>query len=351
MKILLTGTRAPATLDLARRLAAEGAQVIGADSMHFPLGRSSNAFHSHHLLPSPRFQPVAFSQTLSHLIETEAVDLLWPTCEEIFHIAALHDSLSAKTKVLAEPLEKLLLLHHKLDFARWVTELGNAVNAPASWPAAEAPSDQRLVWKPSFSRFATKTRFAKPPADPRGWMAQSFIQGQEFCSWALCVGGEVRALSFYQAAARAGNGASCAFVPMDSAPARAFVHQVARTLGFTGSLAFDFIHQADGQIYVIECNPRLTSGLHVIDPSFPLLPCLTSAGEREVPTRPCQLYLPTLFSRASVAGTSPDVVHSAHDPWPTWGQALTVLEFAALALRHGVSPLAATTRDIEYNGP
>ena len=43
MTILLTGTRAPATLDLARRLWREGVRVIGADSLRYPLGKFSQA--------------------------------------------------------------------------------------------------------------------------------------------------------------------------------------------------------------------------------------------------------------------------------------------------------------------
>ena len=58
--VLLTGTRAPATLDLARRLWREGVRVIGADSMRFPLGRFSAAFAVHHRVPPPRQDRAGF---------------------------------------------------------------------------------------------------------------------------------------------------------------------------------------------------------------------------------------------------------------------------------------------------
>ena len=350
MRILLTGTRAPATLDLARRLWREGAEVIGADSLRFPLGRFSRAFTSHHRVPPPRQAPEAFFQAVSRLLIEHKIDLLWPTCEEIFHLARFHQSLSGLTRMLCEPLEKLLQLHHKLHFAQFVSSLGDQVLAPDSWPAEQAPSQGRLVWKPCFSRFGAQTRFDTPPENPQDWMAQTFIAGEEFCCWALCVDGIVHALTFYRAAARAGRGASCAFDPLWSEPAAEFVRKLAAHFSFTGSLAFDFITALDGRIFVIECNPRLTSGLHVLDPMVSLLEALQSPLALPTPQRACQVFLPTLFSCPSIAGKSPDVIHSRDDRRPAWGQALSVLEFAGVALRRRLSLLEATTHDIEYNG-
>jgi hypothetical protein len=181
-------------------------------------------------------------------------------------------------------------------------------------------------------------------------MAQAFVHGSEFSSWTLCIGGEVRVQTFYECPVRAGRGAGCAFVPLWADDAAKFVELLAKDLNFTGSLAFDFMRSADGKLFVLECNPRLTSGIHVLDQGVSLSACL----ERRAPLPPsqkaAQLRLAVLFSKPRLAGTSPDVITFPDDPWPTWGQACGVAEFAWRAVRHRVSLLSATTWDLEYNG-
>jgi hypothetical protein len=350
MTILLTGTRAPATLDLARRLACGGHRVVGADSMHFPLGRWSKAFVSHHFLPPPRQAPEAFLAALQGIIASEKVELLWPTCEEVFHVARFHAALSESCRLMCPPLETLRPLHHKLEFTGIVQAAGTRVQAPASWPAEAAPPQERLVWKPCFSRFASRTRFDSPPVDCAGWMAQQFIAGSEFCSWACCQDGVVRVMSMYENQARAGRGAGCSFSPYWSEEAAAFAVKLAERTAFTGVLAFDFIRTVDGQVFVLECNPRMTSGIHVLAEDLDWVSLLAQGSAERPAMQPAQLALPVLFSKPSLLGRAPDVIWRSGDPAPFWTQFLCAGEFVLRALRSRISLLAATTEDIEYNG-
>ena len=324
MTFLLTGIRAPATLDLARRLARDGTRVIGVDSLRWPLGRSSRAFAAHYRVPSPRFEREAFVEAVLEIAEREGVSLIWPTCEEIFHLAAAHGKISARVPLFCEPLAVLDPLHDKLAFARLAGEM-----APASWSPEEAPDDPTLVWKPRYSRFGVSTRIGSRPPDPAGWMAQEFVAGEEFSSWE----------------------AGIRFVLAKSEPAAAFIVSCAAARRLTGSLAFDFIRDAIGRVRVIECNPRLTSGIHVLDPSVILTGLLREAAPLPPPMVPAQLGLPTWFSNWRVAGQSPDVIAVEGDPGPRWGQFLGFTELAAIAVRHSLSLAAASTRDLEYNGP
>ncbi len=346
--ILLTGTRAPATLDLARRLRSAGHRVVGADSMHFPLGRYSNAFAAHHRLPSPRWAPQSFEAKLVKIIQDEKVSHILPTCEEIFHFAKLRPKLTALATCLFPNIGTLEKLHHKGKFAELLTELKAPLQAPQTWlDISKAPTDTKLVWKPYYSRFAAKTRFASPPENKEGWLAQRFIHGQEFCSWAWCLEGKVLLKTAYTAAARAGRGAACAFTPHASAAASEFVTFMATQLGYTGFLAFDFIQTEEGLTHVLECNPRVTSGIHLLAASADFF---DSERTTNAPPQPAQLFLPTLVCKPSQAGKSPDVVWSIKDPLPTLGQFLATAEFLATSLRHRVGILEATTHDIEYNG-
>ncbi|MCE9609099.1 MAG: hypothetical protein K8R23_02610 [Chthoniobacter sp.] len=347
--VLLTGTRAPATLDLARRLWREGVRVIGADSMRFPLGRFSKAFASHHRVPPPRQECAGFLRAVEAIARRESVDLIWPTCEEVFHIAAGRAALAAVASVFCPSLEVLERLHHKRRFAEWTRTLGGPITAPESWDARAAPRDKRLIWKPDYSRFAARTRLAAP-GDIAGWMAQRFVEGRELCSWALCVNGEVRVLTQYVCPARSGRGAGCAFEPTWSDAVQEFTAVVARALNFTGALAFDFIEAATGT-FVLECNPRMTSGLHVLVPEVSIRGLLACGGiALPPPQRAAQLLLPVLASSPRLAGSSPDVLACADDPAPAWAQGLAVAEFLCRSFTQRVSVLAATTLDIEYNG-
>lgn len=350
LTILLTGTRAPATLDLARRLQRSGHRVVGADSMRFPLGRFSCAFATHHRLPPPRQAPRAFLEDLQRIVQTESVEVLWPTCEEIFHIAQHHAVLAPQVRLMCEPLAKLAPLHHKLQFTELVRALGTRVQAPASWPASEAPAGERLVWKPYFSRFAAQTRFTSPPLDPTGWLAQRCISGREFCSWAICQDGHVKVMTMYDSRVRAGRGAGCSFEPRWSEAAAEFVVALARAQQFTGVLAFDFMEQSTGEIFVLECNPRMTSGIHLLGNELDLWSLVATGNAARPAMQAAQLTLPVLLTKPWLAAAAPDVVCSLEDPGPCWTQFLCAGEFALRALRQRCSLLAATTLDIEFNG-
>ena len=318
--------------------------MVGADSMHFPLGRFSKAFASHHRVPSPRFRREEFVAAILRLVDSEQVDLVWPTCEEIFHLAAHHEEVSKRVRLFCEPLAALKPLHQKLDFARLAGEM-----APESWSGDDAPVDRRLLWKPLYSRFAVRIGH-EAPGNRKGWMAQEFLSGEEFSAWALCVNGEVRTLTFYDCPSRSGKGAGCAFEPMWDEPAAGFVTEIAGHRKFTGSLAFDFVRDATGRARVIECNPRLTSGLHVLDASVRITDLLEGPGSLPPPMHSCQLLLPTILSNPALMGTSPDIVSIAGDRGPALGQLAGLAELAGVALRRFTALTAAATRDLEYNG-
>ena len=349
--VLLTGTRAPATLDLARRLCRDGVRVIGADSMRFPLGRFSRAFARHQFVPPPRQDGDAFLASVADLAEREKVDLIWPTCEEVLHVAKGRSMLEMIAPVFSPPLGVLDLLHHKLRFAEWTRSLGGAVVAPESRDARDVHSDDRWIWKPNYSRFAVHSR-TFPPANTDGWMAQRLVEGSEFSAWALCVDGQVRVLTQYTCPARTGRGAGCSFEPFWSMEAASFLADAARSLGYTGSIAFDFMRSdSTGETVVLECNPRLTSGVHVLAPDLSISGLLFDRpADLPPPQQSAQLFLPTLFSSPRFAGFAPDVLNNAADRAPAWGQLLSLAELVWRAATKRLSLLEASTWDIEYDG-
>jgi predicted ATP-grasp superfamily ATP-dependent carboligase len=282
-------------------------------------------------------------------VERENVDLIWPTCEEVFYLAEARHELPCP--VLCPSLEILTGLHDKLTFAQWTRDLGHQVSAPDSWNAVDAPGNLDLVWKPKYSRFGTRTRFNSPAGELDEWMAQKRVDGPEFSSWALCQKGMVRIMTQYRCPVRAFGRAGCSFEPMWCDAVAQFVQEAVSSTNYTGCVAFDFIGpDADGRIYVIECNPRMTSGLHVLDPSIPLRGVAQESFIGPEHQRKAQLFLITLANTPHLANWKEDVIHHSIDPWPMAGQLLSLAEFGGIAIQRGISLSEATTWDLEWNG-
>lgn len=122
MKILVTGGRAPATMDIMRSLINQGYEVYGAESMLFPLARFVKGVKKHFVIPKPNQDLAAFLKAIKEIVIQNKIDLLIPTCEEIFHISQGYDELSKHTKVFCEPFERLNQLHNKYAFNQLVSE-------------------------------------------------------------------------------------------------------------------------------------------------------------------------------------------------------------------------------------
>ncbi|MFD1884533.1 hypothetical protein ACFSC9_03275 [Paenibacillus wenxiniae] len=164
-RILVTGGRAPVALEWCRLLHAAGHEVYVAESFPQPLCRYSNTVRRCYVVPAPRQQPGAFLQELQRIVEKERIDVLLPTCEEIFHIAAGQEHLSAEVQVISPTIAQLHRLHHKGDFIKLVRAAGLAVPETVLLEDAQQwEQTQRCAWekgtaivlKPAYSRFASQ---------------------------------------------------------------------------------------------------------------------------------------------------------------------------------------------------
>ena len=366
----MLGGRAPAALDLARALAWSGRRVVVAESMAWPLTRFSNAVARSVRVAPPRHETDRFLADLRRLVAEERAVCVIPTCEEVFYAAR-----AADLPVFAPPPDVLARLHDKAAFAARVRSLGLGV--PDTHRIASerdlgpflADSD-RWVFKPAFSRFGTETLV--PPHRPNGlraihpsettpWVAQRFERGPVVCAHAVAHAGRLAALAVYRTPYTAGR-AGVWFRHERHDGARAWVEAFVDAEGLTGQVAFDLVERPGGAVVAIECNPRATSGLHLLRDAPGFADAFFAAPP--VPVEPpegtaVRLSLPMLFAgrRDGFDGawrrawqTSRDAVSDARDPRPALGQALLVAELAARARRTGGSLLAASTADIAWNG-
>ena len=376
--VLLLGARAPVALDHARRFSAQGWRVVVADSGSCRLSGWSNAVARSVALPSPRDAPAAFAAALAEAVRTHAIDLVVPTCEEVFHLARHRDALPASVRVAAPDFATLRALHSKWTFLDVARAAGARVPDSARVTTLEEArawaEGAPLVLKPEFSRFGVHVRLypngmpsdALPLAPLGAWVAQRFVAGAELCSYSIADRGRLLAHAAYRPTYRLATSASYYFAPVANDAVRAIVATLVEQLGYTGQIAFDWIDDGQGAPVVLECNPRAVSGLHLFTGDDPVPAAL--AGEAVAPFAPGHdraamlgaLMLGAGLPRALAQGTfaqwradwarADDVLARPGDRVPFAGALVDMGAFARLALRRGCSLREASTRDIEWDG-
>lgn len=378
MNILLTGSRAPVSLDLGRRFQRAGHQVFQADCLRYGMAKlSQSAIRSFHT-PRPVESPQRYAQALAEIIQVQQIDWLIPTCEEVFYIAAFRSSLPCN--VLVDDFEKLNRIHNKWIFSQ---SFGNSFAAAPETllldgagqvgiPAHEA--SEEWVFKPVYSRFAGRTlvgpsreKLQKSRLTWREpWIAQRRIRGTEFSTYSIARNGRLIAHAAYESLYRVGVGSGICFQPVQIAKIEAFVKQFVESTAYHGQIGFDLIQDQQGKLWVLEGNPRATSGAQLFASQDPLAEALTLQRDqmlRPSSTRPamiefamplwgvwdairsgkCLNFLPDLFR-------SRWMTVSLRDLWPTLGLPLSLWEIARIAFRENRTLQQASTFDIEWNG-
>jgi hypothetical protein len=343
---------------------------------------AASACHGgYHVLPPPRHDPKGYAAVVADLVTRQAVDLVVPTCEEVFYLAKVWHDHAPQARLFAPPLAVLAEAHDKYAFIRRCAQLGLAVprttliDSPAALTAL-GDSAGDLVFKPVWSRFASRVLLrpgpralaAICPSAAAPWVAQEYLTGQEICAYALAHNGRLIGLSAYRGLYRAGRGASVAFAPLTDPAVRGFVEQYVKGSGWTGQISFDLIRRPDGSVLPLECNPRATSGLHFFrSPAFAKAVLAADGPAQEVApdvTAPqgvrLALWMYGLPQALRGGGMGPfraalrevqDVLDWPGDPGPRRAQLAALREIAAKALRDRTSLQRAATEDIEWDGP
>ncbi|ESQ88677.1 hypothetical protein ABENE_15660 [Asticcacaulis benevestitus DSM 16100 = ATCC BAA-896] len=212
---------------------------------------------------SPRFEPDGFAADAERIVEQTNPDLIVPLCEEIYYWAQLRPP-----ALFAPSLETLMRLHSKHEFARFAAGLGLSVPMTERTPDWAPDS----VFKPEFSRFGVRLliRHAQGPGkeDPcNPWIRQAYVDGEDLSFYAIAREGRLRAFSAYRSAWRTKGGASYYFDPLESELSDRLLTIAATlvsALDLTGQIACDLRMDAYGKLWLLECNPRATSGLHLL---------------------------------------------------------------------------------------
>jgi hypothetical protein len=373
---MVTGARAPVALDLARSFRAAGCVVSLADSVRpFAASLSRPRFEILRL-PPPRREFGAFRARLRILAGD--FELIVPTCEEVFWLAAAAELDGWTKRLFAPPIASLRALHSKASFPALAQEAG--VEAPATWAIASAADAGRvplapadLVLKPEFSRFGSKTivgpgpgvAAALPVSPDRRWVAQERLAGEELCVWSAVRGGRLVGCIVYRPLLRRGRSAAFAFEAVDCPPLVEMARRIAGHVGGDGQLSYDVIVGPDGRMAPIECNPRPVSGLHLLDGSPALARALLGQSDLIAPPAGTIRYLSPAMALigapSAIAGGTVgrfravwrkgrDSVGRPGDRLPLAGVLLDAARFALAGAARLRGPASETTHDIEWNG-
>ncbi|NEW05745.1 ATP-grasp domain-containing protein [Paenibacillus sp. SYP-B3998] len=385
MKVLITGGRAPSALELVRLLAAAGCEVHVAESAKQHLCLKSKAVTRNHSVPSPTYNTAGFLTALEQIIQQEEIDLLVPTCEEIFYVSSGLERLRRLCRVYCAPIEQLRRLHSKWAFIQRAEQLGFLVPMTKLIQSSNELTQQTngfrtgFVLKPEFSRFAAKVRIIEAnecidalEGNSYPWVAQQRIQGRSICTYSIVHEGKVVAHADYSSDYSLDGGASVYFEPLFHRKSQEWVARFVQEEHFTGQIGFDFIETNEGELYPLECNPRTTSGLHLLASQVEIAqafiqperlgnkrlePAMKSRGMLALPmliygfmklkerTNWTELWI---WCRKLL--TTRDVCFRLKDTKPYIQQAVVLMDLRKHAQNQQQSIIEASTADIEWNG-
>jgi len=350
MKILFTGARAPATLELVRNFGKNGWTVHAADSLTPALSEFSKYTNFFHRINSPRHNESLFVADLIEIINVNKIDVLFPTCEETFWISKNKNKILAgcNTQIICDDIEKLSLLHNKYRFMEFVKTEG--ILSPETFLyGGENILNKKAVIKPVFSRFGEDVIIAgEMEGDNRSkgqHILQEFIEGENVCSYGFADNGILKFNVCYKSPFKTQKPFT-AFEPFACEAINETVSKIVQVLNFTGNISFDF-RKKDEQYYIIECNPRITSGIHIIRENH-FAEVFFNAYET-ILTCKVQLFIPTLMTNYRLT-VYKDIVFDLHDIKPFMKQLSCLLKIYSTARKHKVSLTKATVFDIEWNG-
>ncbi len=355
-RVLVTGTRSPAGLDIARRLVDCGHTVVTADSTPFRLCKKLKWVSASYKLTSPCKNARQFIAEMNEIIKEERICYVIPSCEETYYLAFFKQELQAE--LLAPDFKKLRALHSKERFIEMCQAVWQPVPTTFSYDDFAEELEHYIV-KKKFSRFGLESyccdrdmpQFVQNQKSE--YIAQEFIDGEEISCYAICVKGQVNSISVYRHIDKFRKGAAIAFESIHHDEVREFVSKFAAHYQLSGQISFDFIQIGAGDIYPIECNPRATSGVHLYGEGCDLLSLLTKERSDLVEAaagRKVGLGLVSWLTGKPLSKDVKEVFASFASVRLIFNQLVAILGFAMMSLLKFQPITLMTVIDIQWDG-
>lgn len=367
---LLTLGRLPKALDIARALAAKGFRVIIAEPFAWHLCRASRSVARSYQVSAPNANPQRYRQDLLDIIHREQVDLVVPVSEESMHVVLMAADLPAGTRMLAGEPGLVRQLHDKQAFIERASHYGLATPATALLGSEQAQllaQRSDVVLKPVFSCAGQDIRFLRagetlPAAVPgQAVLVQRRLPGEHLSTLSLAHCGRLIGTVSYRGTLFSGTVAA-GFERIVSRPVDEWVGAFVQRTGYSGFLGFDFIADEHGVPHAIECNPRLTSGIHFMEPSSLAAAMLDPQNATSIALKPVlkmhQFYTTLTISQSAmfrparfkpfldIMRSHADVTWDRSDPWPFLLMTPLSWPIISRSIRQKTSLGEAATRDI-----
>ncbi len=282
----------PFALDIIRKLGERGHQVRASDTFSTAPGSHSRYVEEAFVTASPRHATDDFIEDVMRI--GEGVDLIVPSFEECFYLAAARDRLPAP--LFAPSLESLRRLHHKGDFLRLAREL--ELRAPpttiVSTPLElrEATLEEGYFARPAYSRGGVELLTDRgplagevciddcAPTEGNPWLVQPFMHGTEVCTFSVARAGRVVAHVAYEHPRTIEHAGGIVFESIESPLSLRIAQRIVEATDYEGHLGLDFMRTDEGLV-LIEANPRATAGVTLLS-SEAYASALTAPGAEPV---------------------------------------------------------------------
>ncbi|MBD8088955.1 hypothetical protein IFT48_03100 [Pseudomonas fluorescens] len=369
MKILITGARSYVAYYWGLALKAKH-EIIYCDSLSHPYSRYAPFASTYIKVAPPAQDSEGFKRDIQTIVLEQGIEMVIPTCEEVFYLASFAEEMDCQ--VFCPDFALLADLHHKHHVFTQLPE-NTGVRFPETRPVFNAHDVMRnaaTILKPAFSRFGSKVIMDPGAKDlsvidgKQPWVQQEKLIGRNLCSYAVAVNGKMVAYSCYHARFSIENSAALALSPVHYKQIEAFNKAFIEQHQYNGQVAFDFIEdEVEGGVYVIECNPRGTSGIHLLNLED-LQAAVFESGPETRTHQSTMAFKPILSwynwigklgggYRANLKEQLTDcidILAPEGEPKVSRRRWLLMFEMGWRMLRHGTTLAQSTTYDIEWNG-
>lgn len=283
MRVLVTSSRNPFALDIVRKLGSTGHTVVASDTYEGAIGSHSKYLAAHAVTASPRFDTDAFIADIARVVTEHDIELIVPTFEEAFYLAARRQDLPEGVGLFTGDFDKLAKLHDKVSFQRLAERAG--VPVPETVVATDDASLAEAIAR--FPRYFARAAFSRGgvalltntgpiaglvriedchPTPEQPWLVQPFVDGPMVCTYSTIVDGRVTAHCTYRAPEQWAHSTGIAFLAVDSAQTLDDTQRFVDALDphYSGQLSFDYVDH-EGTLNAIECNPRTTNGVILLE--------------------------------------------------------------------------------------
>ncbi len=380
MKLLITSWRSFVALEFIRIF--KDHEIYIAESQEECICKYSRYVRNIFLTSSPRFCFNDYKKEILNIVQEHSIDLIIPTCEDIFYISQFKDEIIRFwTDIWCDSFQKLKKIHSKFEIIEMVKWLEIHTPKTLEFSSKEILKDFidmnpifQYVIKPKYSRFAqniSSNMIAKslPVEDlnidlsNNSYILQEYIEWIPLCSYSSFYHGKLVSHTCYSVLLSYKNGSATFFQTCTSAIILNFVTNFAKKYNFHWHISFDFIKKNNGDFFLIECNPRITSGIHLLKNENAFKETvektlLKNSISPFILTKKkkawfffVNLLFAYKFSNMAVWFQSlfTDIVFDLHDIKPFFYQLRLIQYYKKISKEKYISLSEVTTYDIEYN--